>query len=109
MKFLLSVIAICLVLITAKLYVPDAIADDVNVNGEVDALSTAMHCMGDVTPPPNPKGTWGTTIAVIEIIACASSFTEESIAVTDPLSANSGLPIWLIKAAKDKMEQDSTN
>ena len=32
---------------------------------------------------------------------------------TDPLDANSiprkGLPIWLIKAAKDKMEQDTTN
>ena len=32
---------------------------------------------------------------------------------TDPLDANSipgkGLPIWLIKAAKDKMEQDATN
>ena len=32
---------------------------------------------------------------------------------TDPLDANSiprkGLPIWLLKAAKDKMEQDATN
>jgi hypothetical protein len=32
---------------------------------------------------------------------------------SDPLDANSaptkGLPIWLLKAAKDKMEQDATN
>ena len=32
---------------------------------------------------------------------------------SDPLEANSippkGLPIWLLKAAKDKMEQDATN
>ena len=32
---------------------------------------------------------------------------------TDPLSANSvptrGLPIWLLKAVKDKMEQDTSN
>jgi subtilisin-like proprotein convertase family protein len=39
--------------------------------------------------------------------------TEETAAGTDPLSANStprsGLPIWLLKAAKDKMEQDATN
>ncbi|MDA8646188.1 DUF5011 domain-containing protein [Porticoccaceae bacterium] len=39
--------------------------------------------------------------------------TEETAAGTDPLSANSiprkRLPIWLIKAAKDKLEQDFTN
>ena len=39
--------------------------------------------------------------------------TEETAAGTDPVSANSippkGLPIWLLKAAKDKMEQDATN
>ena len=39
--------------------------------------------------------------------------TEETTAGTDPLSANSvptsGLAIWLIKAAKDKLEQDATN
>ncbi|MDG1315663.1 MAG: DUF5011 domain-containing protein [Flavobacteriaceae bacterium] len=39
--------------------------------------------------------------------------TEETAAGTDPLDANSipskGLPIWLIKAAKDKMEQEATN
>ena len=39
--------------------------------------------------------------------------TEETAAGTDPLSANStprsGLPIWLLKAAKDKMEQDAAN
>jgi hypothetical protein len=39
--------------------------------------------------------------------------TEETAAGTDPLDANSiprgGLPIWLLKAVKDKMEQDATN
>ena len=59
------------------------------------------------------EASYGTNPLISDTDGDGYSDLDEVNSNTDPLSANSvptrGLPIWLLKAAKDKMEQDATN
>ena len=59
------------------------------------------------------EASYGTNPLISDTDGDGYSDLDEVNSNTDPLDANSaptrGLPIWLIKAAKDKMEQDATN
>ena len=49
MKFLLSVIALCLVMITAKLYIPEAQAEDQRSKKSIERIIERCDVRGDVS------------------------------------------------------------
>ena len=59
------------------------------------------------------EASYGTNPLISDTDGDGYSDLDEVNSNSDPLDANSipsrGLPIWLLKAAKDKMEQDATN
>ena len=59
------------------------------------------------------EASYGTNPLISDTDGDGYSDLDEVNSNSDPLDANSiprkGLPIWLLKAAKDKMEQDTTN
>ena len=59
------------------------------------------------------EASYGTNPLISDTDGDGYSDLDEVNSNSDPLAANSaptkGLPIWLLKAAKDKMEQDATN
>jgi hypothetical protein len=79
----------------------DGIGNNADTDDDGDGLSDSQEAI------------YGTNPLLKDTDSDGYTDTEETAAGTDPLDANSipskGLPIWLIKAAKDKMEQDTTN
>lgn len=79
----------------------DGIGDNADTDDDNDGISDTQESIN------------GTNPLVADTDGDGYSDLDERNSNTDPLSANSiprkGLPIWLIKAAKDKVEQDATN
>ena len=96
---------------------------DIFGDGDQDLVSDTQEAIDGTNPLvadtdgdgllDGQEATNGTNPLLSDTDGDGFSDSDEVNSNTDPLDANSiprkGLPIWLLKAAKDKMEQDATN
>ena len=101
----------------------DGIGNNSDTDDDGDGVSDAQEVIDETNPLvadtdgdgllDGQEATNGTNPLLSDTDGDGFSDGDEVNSNTDPLDANSiprkGLPIWLLKAAKDKMEQDATN